>query len=152
MSISTITIKFEKYPENHQMGLQKYVNKSTTWVRTHQPIRQGLDGTADGEPEDSIAEEGSESTDQKDDPRREHVVGNTGNDSDVLADVVGDSEHGDLALIETQNRFQGVRVCFFKKKNTKRQKKIRWFFFIQNRFLCAFFLKLYEILCILGLL
>lgn len=86
------------------------IKKSNGWRCSYQPIRQGLNSTANGKPQNSITEERENSTDQKHDPRRELIAGNARKDPDVFPDIVGDSQHGELLLTETQNGFQRVGV------------------------------------------
>lgn len=62
----------------------------------------------DGEEEDAVAEERGEGANGEDEPRREPVAGETGDQADVLADIVGDTEECDLSLVESQHRLQRV--------------------------------------------
>lgn len=71
---------------------------------TDQPIREGeRSGRRHSDPQDAEAEKRSDGADREDKPRRELIRGDAGKDSDVLADVVGNTKNGDMALVESQN-------------------------------------------------
>lgn len=77
---------------------------------SYQQVREGSKGFTDSEPEDAVAYEGGERTDEEDNPRWELVAGEARHQTDILADIVGDTEKGELALVEAQHGFQRVRV------------------------------------------
>lgn len=70
-------------------------------TENYRPVRQGNDGPAQGEPNNSIAEEASTSADQQNHPRRKPIADQPRQEADVLADVIGDAEQSQLALVET---------------------------------------------------
>lgn len=78
--------------------------------KTYQPVGQRVKCAADNKPEDTITREASESANQKNDPRRELVGCNTWYETNIFTYVIGHTKHGQLSLVETQNRFQRVRV------------------------------------------
>lgn len=79
-------------------------------MRTHRPVRERLDGPAHGEIKHAVPREAGEGADQEDCPRGELVAEVAGEEADVLANVVGDAEHGELVLAEPEDRLEGVGV------------------------------------------
>lgn len=72
-------------------------------VDAHQPVGHAGDGLADGKVEHAEAQEAADSSDEEDRPRGEPVGGHPREGADVLPDVVGDAEDGELLLVEPQN-------------------------------------------------
>lgn len=57
----------------------------------------------DGEEEEAVAEEGGEGADDEEEPRGQLVAGDAGEEAEVFADVDGDTEERDMALVEAEN-------------------------------------------------
>ena len=57
----------------------------------------------DGEEEEAVAEEGGEGADDEEEPRGQLVAGDAGEEAEVFADVDGDAEERDVALVEAEN-------------------------------------------------
>ena len=75
----------------------------------YHPVRHG-DGLGDGEPERAEADEAERGADEQHEPGREAVAEHAGDDAEVLADVVGDAEHGELPLVVAEHRLERRRV------------------------------------------
>lgn len=81
-------------------------NQSENWKKekverpksTHQPIGQCLDSLAESEPESTKPKEPTSSGDEENDPRREPIANDAGKNTDVLPDVIGNSEDCQLLL------------------------------------------------------
>lgn len=78
-------------------------------MRAYHPVGHG-DGLGDGEPDGAEAEEGAGGADEEDEPGREAVGEHPGDEPDVLADVVGDAQHGERLLVVPERLLDGVRV------------------------------------------
>jgi hypothetical protein len=92
--------------------LQQLIRKWTRHTESlgYQPVRHAGDGLTDGEPERAEAEEAERRADEQHEPRREAVAQHAGDDPEVIADVVGDAEHGELPLVVAQHRLERRRV------------------------------------------
>lgn len=64
----------------------------------------------DSEPEKTKTKEREESTDEENEPRWELVAGKARKKTHILTNIVGDTEEGNLALVETKDGFEGGRV------------------------------------------
>lgn len=87
-----------------------YIEQRRGEENLYQPIGQGENSLADSEPKHAVPKKGGQAADKQHQPRRELVADDAGEEADVLADVVGHTKHGELLLVETQNRFQRVGV------------------------------------------
>lgn len=76
---------------------------------SYHEVRDG-NGFGESEVENTIAEERGERTDTEEEPGRELVAGETREDAKILAEIVGDAEERELALVETENGFERVGV------------------------------------------
>lgn len=77
---------------------------------TDQPVREGLDGAGDCEPEDAVTEEAGDGAEEEDGPGRKAVGDEAGQEADVLANVVGYAEEGELVLVKAEDGLEGVGV------------------------------------------
>ena len=66
-------------------------------------VREGVKSFGDDKEEEAIAEEGGGGADDEEEPRGELVAGEAGEEVEVFADVNGDAEERDVALVEAEN-------------------------------------------------
>ena len=77
---------------------------------SYQDERKRIKCFGDSKPENTKTKERKESTDEENEPRRKLVAGESGKNANILTNIIGNTKKGNLALVETQNGFQGMGI------------------------------------------
>jgi hypothetical protein len=76
---------------------------------SHRPERGHGDAARDGEPDPAVADEVLRGADEERGPEREHGAERAGEEADAVAEVLGDAEPGDLALVVAERGLDNRR-------------------------------------------